>query len=335
MALNPFLADFCKSHSEISRSGELVWKNDSLALYSPGGCLDTGIFLPKFYAYLEKIMGTYINKAGIQKNCFRLKFARNVNKIIYHADNVQITGLKYNQTIKTNTHPYILSEYVFCPGEAVGTLKGLGFMEPSCAGFAGAALKLNIPVATAKLKQYTKFNHCMEVSREGVVLAWQAKLHDNKISIGVGGTKAFYADKKPHKDEAFAKDRNLLQLNIINDILPKCISLALQKNTAYQELHFTDLEALEKLGIAKRWVGRRAVAYDGFPTLGSIYNTKGRITNARCTTHLGSGGVSFAPAAVLFSRSTLTKNPNPDIFAQQVIACADSRRGLPRNTAKL
>lgn len=125
--------------------------------------------------------------------------------------------------------------------------------------------------------------------------------------ISVAGTKAFYGDKKPHVDEEFAKNRTLLQLNMINDVLPDLISLALGRDTRGEILKWADLEVLEKNGIAKRNVGTRAVACDGFPTCGEIFHKNELIENARTTTHLGSGGVSFSPAAVIFSRALKDK----------------------------
>jgi hypothetical protein len=306
-ALDPFLADFCDSYSDTVESGEPCWKDEAVALYRPGGCLDVEVFLPKFYGYLQEAMGQYTNEAGIEKDCFRLKFGRDVAGVVYaddnSSDNLQIEGLQYGDVVKRNKYHYESSEYVFCPGEAVGTLKRLGFEEPAYAGFAGASLKLNIPIPSDQLESYSSFNHCMEVHREGVVLAWQARFRHDHIFIGVAGTKAFYADQKPHKDQAFAKDRNLLQLNMINDVLPQFISLALGRDTMGQPLNAEDLQYLEERGIAQRWVGTRAVAYDGFPTLGNVYRDTVQVENARCTTHLGSGGVSFAPATVLFSRA--------------------------------
>jgi len=308
--LDPFLADFCDSYSDTAESGEPCWKGEAVALYRPGGCLDVEVFLPKFYEYLRGVMGQYTNEAGIKKDCFRLKFGRDIAGIVYaddySSDKLLIEGLQYGDVFKRNTHSYESSDYVFCPGEAVGTLKRLGFEEPAYAGFAGASLKLNIPIPVDQLEAYSNFNHCMEVHREGVVLAWQARFRDNHIFISVAGTKAFYADQKPHKDQAFAKDRNLLQLNMINDVLPQFISLALERDTTGQPLSAEDLQYLEEQGVAKRWVGTRAVAYDGFPTLGDVFyagRTERPVENARCTTHLGSGGVSFAPAAVIFSRA--------------------------------
>jgi hypothetical protein len=328
--LDPFLKDFCNSHTEISPSGiEKVWKNDTVALFRPGGCLDAEVFLPKFYAYLERSMGTYRNEAGDLKHCFRLKFNREVTGVVFRdsPDHLTVSALMHGETTKSDKHTYSSSDYVFCPGEAVGTLKRLRFDEPAYAGFAGASLKLNIPITTDKIDKYKTFNHCMEVHREGVVLAWQARYRDGKIFIAVAGTKAFYADQKPHKDQDFAKNRNLLQFNMINDVLPEFISIALKRDTRGQQLTESDLETVERDGMAKRWVGTRAVAFDGFPTLGSVYLRDRLVENARTTTHLGSGGGSFAPGAVFFSRSAFNKLQT-DTFTQKIMKYASSNRRM-------
>jgi len=331
--LDPFLATFCDSHAEFDReTGEEKWLDDAVALYRPGGCIDTEVFLPKFYIYLTKMMGQYVNDTGQIKNCFHIKFERNVLAVAYENDSLSvINGLRFfNDAVRQNKHAYKTSDYVFCPGEAIGTLERFGFNEPAYAGFAGASLMLNIPVPAEKCEQYKKFNHCMEVHQEGVVLAWQARFKDNKIFIGVAGTKAFYSDQKPHKGQSFAKDRNLLQLNMVNDVLPEFISLALGRNTKGQKLTELDLKHLEDNKIAKRWVGTRAVAYDGFPTLGALFNVKGKVANARCTTHLGSGGASFSPGAVSVSRNTMNppSSSQTSSLIEDVIKFADTRRQL-------
>lgn len=146
--------------------------------------------------------------------------------------------------------------------------------------------------------------------------------------FGVAGTKAFYSDQIPHKDQAFAKNRNLLQLNMINDLLPEFISLALGRDTKGEQLGEKDLSQLERNGIAERWVGTRAVAYDGFPTLGAVYHKENKVNNARCTTHLGSGGGSFSPGSVLVSRKALDKESELDQSTQDVLQYASSNRGF-------
>lgn len=321
MALDPFLTDFCKSHSI-----DNAWNNDTVALWRPGGCLDTQVFLPRLYAYLKKAMGTYTNAQGEQEDCFQIKFGKKVIGVEYAAHGAgtaTIVGLTLEdgQTVFTDS-PH--SHYVFCPGEAVGTLKKLGFSEPAYAGFAGVSLLLDIEIPQDKIKEYETFSHCMEVHQEGVVLAWQARFRNNKIFIGVAGTKAFYSDQQPTKDQAFAKNRNLLQLNMVNNVLPEFISLALKYDTKGKTLRQEDLDYLESQHIAKRWAGVRAVAYDGFPTLGCVYKDGFKVANARCTTHLGSGGGSFAPAATVISRHAMTENV--DEFTQLILHYGSSTR---------
>lgn len=324
LEIDPYLKDFCKNHSELTPDGAQVWRKDSIALWRPGGCIDTNSFLPKFYAYLKKKMGQYPDAQGQMQDCFQLHFSSEVTKVEFASDseNLHISGLELSngkKMISGADH-----EYIFCPGEAVGTLHRLGFQEPAYAAFAGASLLLNIPLSDEQVKMYQNFSHCMEVHNEGIVLAWQARCKEKELFIGVAGTKAFYGDKQPDKNEEFAKNRNLVQLNMINDVLPEYISLACGYNTEGKILSQEDLDFLEEKGIAKRWAGRRAVAYDGFPTLGALYSGSQKVSNARCTTHLGSGGVSFGPGSVFLSRMAKESSENP--FVQKILQYASSSR---------
>src|SRR5579885_2263086 len=320
MAIDPFLTDFCMAHSKNN-----VWDNDAVALWRPGGCLDGQVFLPKLYEYLKKVMGTYTNAQGKQEDCFQIKFGKKVVGVEYAQidGNMVVSGLTFEDGNAVTTECGC-TDYVFCPGEAVGTLKQLGFAEPAYAGFAGASLMLDIEIPKKKIKKYKKFSHCMEVHQEGVVLAWQARFRDNKIFIGGAGTKAYYGDQRPTKDQAFAKNRNLLQLNMMNDVLPEFLSLALGYDTKGKVLTEKDLDYLEAHNIAKRWAGVRAVVYDGFPTLGCLYHDDMKVINARATTHLGSGGGSFAPAATHVSRKAMNNETDP--FINMILDYADSYR---------
>ncbi|MES2217407.1 MAG: hypothetical protein V4501_03240 [Pseudomonadota bacterium] len=328
--LDPILAKFCASHAERNEAGELQWHNDAVALWRPGGCLDSNVFLPKFFEYLENKMGKYQHADGSVRDCFQIKYERQVQEVILDDSNnrLRVTGLKFfgNTVITSDKNNYLRKDYVFCPGEAVGTLRSLDFDEPAYAGFAGAVLKLVIPVPADKIPEYNTFNHCMEVHQEGVVLAWQARFHNNNIIIGVGGTKAFYADKLPSAEHDFARNRNLLQLNMINNVLPDYMSLALGRDTHGQQLTEHDLAELQAKGIATRWVGTRAVAYDGFPTLGRLFKAGRAVENGRNTTHLGSGGVSFAPAAVLASRAA--DEAKSDELTQNVLQYSNPSRRM-------
>lgn len=310
-ALDPFLENFCKSNSV-----DGVWNQDTIAVWRPGGCIDTQTFLPKLYAYLKKHRG----------DDFQIYYGKKVTSVEFAQDNsgnLVISGLGFEDgqsIIKDGAN----CQFVFCPGEAVGTLHNLGFAEPAYAGFAGVSLLLDIQIPEEKIEEYSKFNHCMEVCQEGIVLAWQARFRNNKIFIGVAGTKSFYSDQLPNKDQAFAKDRNILQLNMINDVLPQFISEAFGYDTLGKKLTQDDLDYLESQGIARRWAGVRAVVYDGFPTVGYLYKDGARIENARCTTHLGSGGGSFAPAAVFMSRNALEFEHTA--FQKSILKFADSSR---------
>jgi hypothetical protein len=312
MALDPSLTDFCHEHTILGDDQELHWNGACSALWRPGGCIDTRIFLPKFYSYLKKMMG----------DNFAIEFNKELTDIeLDWTPGAKIAELRFSDGSSEKDTGY--SHYIFCPGEAVGTLSKLGFQEPAYAGFAGPSLFLNIPLSPDQIEKYKNFSHCMEVHKVGIVLAWQARFLDDRIMIGVAGTKAFYGDQQPTIDQDFAKNRHLIQLNMINDVLPEAVSIALGRDTKGVILVFDDLLKLENEGILQRWVGRRAVAYDGFPTLGAIYSKTHRINNSRCTTHLGSGGVSFGPAAVLMSRRCGNVQ---DEFTAKIIQYADSRR---------
>lgn len=272
-------------------------------------------------------MGQYEDEEHQIQDCFQIHFGKEVAAVEFDSSStdLHVIGLKFSdETDHIEKEPVIDSRYVFCPGEAVGTLSNLGFNEPAYAGFAGASLLITIPLSEDQVKTYKNFSHCMEVHNEGIVLAWQARLKENNIVIGVAGTKSFYGDKQPNQNEEFATNRNLLQLNMINHVLPKFISLACGYETNGKIITAEELSFLEEKGIARRWVGRRAVAYDGFPTLGSLYCNNRKVSNARCTTHLGSGGVSFGPGAVFISRSS--EQNMRDTFVQKILMYGDSRR---------
>lgn len=319
--IDPSLSSFCMMHSELNDAEERVWKNDAAALWRPGGCISAYDFLPSFYAYLKKIMGKYVDASGQEQDCFRLEFNKEVIGVEFDNDS-HIIALKFQDGSLDQNDPAECN-YVFCPGESVGTLKRFGFDEPAYAGFAGPALMLEIPLSEEQLTLYKNFNHCMEVHKVGIVLAWQSRCKNNQFLIQAGGTKAFYGDKAPQINEDFARNRHLVQLNMMNDVLPEMVSIAFGRDTKECQLTYDDLCELEGKGILRRWVGRRAVAYDGFPTLGALFTDGHKVKNGRCTTHMGSGGVSFAPAAVHIS-SHFEQAEDP--FTMKILKYSDSRR---------
>jgi hypothetical protein len=326
VALDPSLSQYCDIHA-VGDTGKRQWKEDSIAVWRPGGCLDTQKFLPALVGYLQRKMGADF-QIHFNKKVTGVVFARSANNQLVVKDLKFADGTQSENNSGTTT-------YVFCPGEAVGTLKNLGFQEPAYAGFAGASLCLNVPVSAEQLAKYEGFSHYMEVHGVGIVLAWQARIRDGKIFVGGAGTKSFYADKEPTIHEAFAKNRNLVQLRMFNDVLPWVVSIALNRDTTGQLLTEADLKFLEDNQIAKRWVGRRAVVYDGFPTLGRLYHKDELVANCRATTHAGSGGGSFALISSLVSKFALHPeevrgelkevNISPE-FAQEVLLYGDSRR---------
>lgn len=331
IARDASLEQFCKDHADFNEQGELQWHNDAAALWRPGGCLDASVFIPQIYGYLQETMGMYTDEQGNERYRLEIYVQTPVNnvEVATNDDNQQyIKSLHVGENMMFTPSAADTVQYAFCPGSAVGTLRSFGFTEPSYAGFAGASLRLNIPLTQEQQQEFANFNHCMEVHQEGVVLAWQARLKENHLTIAVGDTKAFYADQTPNIDQEFAHDRNLLQLNMINQVVPHCISIALQRNTHGQQLTEDDLATLVEQGIAQRWVGTRAVAYDGFPTIGQLFDHNNNpIVNAYCMTHLGSGGVSFAPATAFISRAIfddaqLAEHP----FVQQILTFAHPTR---------
>ena len=274
-------------------------------------------------------MGTYTNSDGTEQSRFQIHLSSKVTGVEFGINNSEqtiITGLQINDSLIFHPNTQDNVTYVFCPGEAVGSLKKLGFAQPAYAGFAGAVLILNVDIPQEQLKQIIHHNQYMEVYQKDVVVSWQSRYKNNKLFIGVGGTKAFYADQTPHKDQEFALNRNLLQLNIVNNVVPEYVSWALGRDTKGATLTEQDLQQLESAGIANRWVGIRAVAYDDFPTLGYLYKDNLIVANARCTTDLGSGGVSFAPAAVYISRSAMNQAQRLDEFTQRTLNYGNSAR---------
>jgi len=308
--IDPALKEFCDNNSENNE-----WKTGTTALWRPGGCINAQTFLPLFREYLIKKMGTYLGDNNEEKNCFDIQYETPLKGLYFNEAGDEITGLNLagRQTVKSNKYSYERSNYVFCPGEAVGTLDSLGLEEPAYAGFAGPTLFLNIPLEDHEIQAWQDFNHCKEYHKEGVVLAWQGRLiqdeKGDRLFLGVGGSKSYYGVVEPKLTEAFAIERNIMQLNAMNDVLPKVVSRALGRDTTGQLLTEADLTTLVDKGFAERWVGRRAVAYDGSPSVAEVYHHGKEVKHARATTHAGSGGFSFGHGLVMMSRGDVQPTP--------------------------
>lgn len=94
MVIDPALSCFCVAHSELNDVEERIWKKEAAALWRPGGCLSAYDFLPSFYAYLKKVMGTYVDASGQIQDCFRLEFNKEVMGIDLD-EHLQVVGLKF------------------------------------------------------------------------------------------------------------------------------------------------------------------------------------------------------------------------------------------------
>jgi hypothetical protein len=157
MRRDPYLREFCMEHADLDSTGTRVWKSTASAVWRPGGCIDTCVFLPLFHEYLTQKMGTYTNAQGKVKNNFRVHYDRKVEGLSLvqdHAREQRITGVRFfgQDQVKKNKHDFKQSQYLFCPGENVGTLKKLGLPEPEYTRFAGPSLRLMIDLSPEQIK---------------------------------------------------------------------------------------------------------------------------------------------------------------------------------------
>ena len=337
--IDPQLTGFVEKFS-IERNGERQWKKDAHAIWRPGGCLNAHVFMMGLPNYLEQRAKKMGNGSSVRLLLDHDVVGINVTE--EHAVgsvNVRVNGQSIRQFPEGEQASDASLQVVLMPGEAVGTLQQLGFDEPSYAIFAGPSLRLDIPLSDSLKDKYADLDHAMEVHQDGVVLAWQAKNYSGVVTIGIAGTKAFYGDVLPKNSESFAKNRHLLQLNAAYQLYPDLINQALSRKASKGSLKQADLDLLVQKRIARVWVGARAVAYDGFPTLGRLYVESQPIANVRAVTHLGSGGVSFGPAAVLMGQAItegkdMLLESNQGLFTS-VREFSDSRREASKRIRSL
>jgi hypothetical protein len=269
------------------------WNDENSAAWVPGGCISTRDFLPQLTDHLKNKLPN-----------FEIKHECRVTEVFFDNENPQlIAGIKYleNNEEKILTTDPNTTEYVFCPGEEVFGLKKLGFTQPPSAGFAGVALSLEIPLSPEEIHKYSALDQNLDFYENGVGCAWQIRFKDEKVHFSLAGTKGFYGDQKPAIDEPFAQDRLLVLFNMMNHVFPDLIRIALKENAPLDEVTPEQLKKLTENNIANCWVGRRAVAADGFPSWGPLYWGNMEVLNGRCNTGLSSGGVAFAPVAALVS----------------------------------
>ena len=320
-ARDPSLKHFCQSQSEQDpATGELVWKKSASVVLRPGGCINGAIFLPKLHAFLENNMGTYVNEDGKTKNCFQASYNKSVIGLSLR-DNADGTAkileaLQTNRVLKNGGRKDNRARYgdhhevVLCTGKDVSVIPSLGVDFPAFTGFAGPSVLFDLPVTREQLAdhpEYLTLDNCMEALEEDIVLAWQSKTvkgEDDRlrICIGVAGSKALSGVETPTNDQVFARTKQTRLLNMINTIYPKAVSLALERDTAGQELSYDDLLALVSKGIVKRWVGNRAVAVDSMFTIGQASVDGKPVVGVSMNTHGGSGGIAHGVGMVYLRR---------------------------------
>jgi hypothetical protein len=287
LSMDKSLTDFVCDNSE-GTSPNKVWKKNVVAVWRPGGCVDTQRFLPKLLAYLREDMGdrlkVHFNKEAVGVDVQPTIQGHYEVKGLTFADGTSISAPASDEKVWFDINP----------GEAVGTLERLGFHEPPCAGFAGCSLSLTVPMTGELKRDFADFRHHMEVHTPGKVLAWQARAIGDSIFVGGAGTKAFYGPLEPKLDQQFACINNLAQLQMFNDVLPQVVSVGLGRNTRGQQMTMDDLEDLVENKKARRWVGRRSVRFDNMFTWGFLYYQGHKVTNAMTGTHAGSGGGSLS-----------------------------------------
>ena len=319
LAMDKNLAEFVEDHSQ-KDSSTRVWKKDAIAVWRPGGCIDTQRFLPKLVEYLRKDMGD--------------RFAIHFDKKVVGVDlektlsgNFVVRGLKFaDGTTMPKLASYDHVWFDFNPGEAVGTLENLGFDEPPYAGFAGCSLSLTVPLNDELLVEFQGFKHHMEVHTPDKVLAWQARLIGKEIFVGGAGTKAFYGPFEPNLNQQFAQVNNLAQLQMFNDVLPRVVSLALGLDTRGATMAQEQLQKLVEQGKARRWVGRRSARFDNMFTTGFLYHGGRKVENALTGTHAGSGGGSLSPILSLFNSYL----KNPEQYQQDIVELGWSREFIEK-----
>lgn len=286
---DPSLTKFVESHST-GQSPHRRWDDNTIAVWRPGGCLDTERFLPNGITYLKSNMKERFN-IHYNKEVVTVNFAN------HSSGELVITGLGFKDGAGISFENPEDIRFDFIPGESVGTLEKLGFDESPYAGFAGCSLKLEVDISHRPelLEKYKNFKHHMEVHKPGIVLAWQARNRDGKLFIGGAGTKAFYGPIEPKPGDMFTSN-NLKQLQMFRDVLPDIVALALDVAVEKLPEQMTQqhLDTLVETGKATRWVGRRSLRYNGMPSVGFVYHKGKKVRNGTTITHAGSGGGSFS-----------------------------------------
>ncbi len=304
MEKDPLLTDFCNDYSELNEQNIRVWKKGAAVVWKPGGSIDTHKFMPLFAEYLEAVMGSYINDQDLQKKCFRVK-RREVTGLVFDPlQHDKLIGLTSTLDKNHNGKHYKHHEFVLCPGAAVGTLRTFGLYEPAAARFVGSSLKLQLPLSKVKDADLSTYKMHLALSSNRCGSVCRAGVDGKHCFIGIAGTTTFYGETEPKLTDSFTQIQQVFQLNLLNSVFPRFISIGLGEDTRNKTLTVMHLQRLIDEHIIFRAVGSRAVSFDGAPTIDfAIRRPSGeKVTNLRVITHLSSAGVSNAPAAVAISR---------------------------------
>ncbi len=303
MEKDPLLTDFCNDYSKLNDQNVRVWTKGASVLWKPGGSIDTHKFMPLFAEYLKAVMGSYTNDQGLQKKCFRVK-RREVTGLAFDPlQHNKLIGLTFSPNKNHDKKHYKHHEFILCPGSAVGTLRRFGLYEPAAARFVGSSLKLQLPLSRVKDADLSTYQMHLALSSNQCASVCRAGVDGKNCFIGIAGTTTFYGETEPKMTDSFAQIQQVFQLNLLNRVFPRFISICLGENTRNKTLTVIHLQRLIDEQIIFRAVGSRAVSFDGAPTIDSgIRRPSGeKITNLCVITHLSSAGVSNAPAAVATS----------------------------------
>jgi hypothetical protein len=91
--------------------------------------LNAPLFLPKFYDYMARKMGSYATKGGKLKPCFTLQFNKEVSGLrLSKGANQRILSLQFTDgSLARKGSLKKPCSYIFCPKETVKSLEPLGF----------------------------------------------------------------------------------------------------------------------------------------------------------------------------------------------------------------
>lgn len=294
LQLDPGFKSFCERHSTPD-AGKRKWNNGAGVIFRPGGCIHTPAFLANFAAYLQRQMGTYLNEAGKEKPCFKIKLGE-VTGLSFSAKGNRVEAFQVNNKSKSIKRHYEHEHFILSPGENVGTVRRLGLFEPAHARFIGFSLKLIVPedlVIKAGFSLTYLSNMAIRTGNASSSVVQVGKFNGSFV-LRMGGLKAFSGLDQPNLQAEYAIAASIYQLNMLNQVYSSLISACLGRNTQHLQLGKSDLDELLNKKYLERQIGSRACRADGVPTIDIAENHKGPLENVIVATHFSSGGVTNA-----------------------------------------